>query len=188
MLQDAHLGRHRATRERRGLRRRPPCSSSRPSKGLGRSRATTPRRRAAASPLAAEAAFRVGPGAPAVADERDQQAHLAVGRRHRHHRRGAWQQTVDGALAAVNENGRAPHHDGAAGIGLLERVHPAGARRARGRRRRARRRGTRRSTVDLSRRAATRDQRTFRPRCGRSAAGLPDDPGARPTAQGNGQP
>ena len=53
----------------------------------------------------------LGPEPPAVDDQRDQQAHLAVAGRHRHRStRPRGTQTVEGALSAMNETGRIAHH------------------------------------------------------------------------------
>ena len=52
----------------------------------------------------------------------------------------AWDKTVDGRARGRERVGRAPHHRGAAGDRLDERLDPEGARRARGRRPRPHRR------------------------------------------------
>jgi NitT/TauT family transport system substrate-binding protein len=77
--------------------------------------------------------LRLGSEPRAVDGQRDQQAHLAGGERHRVHRRGGVRRDGRGSTQRRERDRREPHHGGAAGIRLDERVHRAGACRARGR-------------------------------------------------------
>ena len=76
--------------------------------------------------------LRLGPQPRTVDDERDQQAHLAPPAGIGIIDEAAWNQTVEGALAAVNETGAHLITEGAAVDGVQQRVHPGGAGRARG--------------------------------------------------------
>ena len=115
-------------------------SSSRPSSRAGSYARDNPEE---AAEITLADRLRLGPEPRALDDQRDQQADLAVGRRHRHHRRGGVGPDRRGRARRRQRDRRAPHHRGAAGDRLHERVHRAGARRARGRRRRPHRRGLR---------------------------------------------
>ena len=77
---------------------------------------------------------------PAVADERDQQARLALAERHRHGRQD--RVGPDGQDRQQHQERRRRHrpHQGARGPGLHQRLRPEGAGRAEGRRRRRRHR------------------------------------------------
>ena len=91
-----------------------------------------------------------GSGAPAVADERGQQAHLGRRTTSASIDQAAWDKTVAGALSAGEPGRDRAHHHRARGVGILERVHRAGARRTRRRRAWRSAANTRRSTSTLT--------------------------------------
>ena len=106
------LGRHRAARRRPGLRRRGRALPQGRHQGLdlragqpGGGRDDHLRRR-----HQRRGRLPGRPGAPAVADERGQQAHLGRRRLRSRSTRRAWDKTVAGALSAVNQDGLDADH------------------------------------------------------------------------------
>ena len=94
-------------------------------------RARQPRggaRRSRTTPRSTPGSFPVGTEPPALADERDQQAHLGRAGGIGLIDEAAWDKTVAGALAAKNQDGSELITAEPAEIGVLERVHRAGAR------------------------------------------------------------